>query len=151
MDWSESPHCRGPNRRRAGPHPRAAKASPGVLRVLTGDNLKARGLGTLRPLVSRKRRDGSPAFVCPQPILADGVVRYVADPVAFIVAETLNEAKDATELIEVEYEILPAVIEAEAALAPRASALWLRCRRALRLEDLTRSPLPRRADRPVRI
>jgi aerobic carbon-monoxide dehydrogenase large subunit len=102
----------------------AAKASPGVLCILAGDDLKARGLGTLRPLVPRKRRDGSPAFVCPQPILADGVVRYVGDPVAFIVAETLNEAKDAAELIEVDYEIVPAVIEAEAALAPCASALW---------------------------
>jgi aerobic carbon-monoxide dehydrogenase large subunit len=102
----------------------AAKASPGVLCLLTGDDLKARGLGTLRPLVPRKRRDGSPAFVCPQPILADGVVRYAGDPVAFIVAETLNEAKDAAELTEVDYEILPAVIEAEAALAPGAPALW---------------------------
>src|SRR5215469_12250894 len=102
----------------------AAKASPGVLCVLTGDDLKARGLGTLHPLMPRKRGDGSPAFVCPQPILADGEVRYVGDPVAFIVAETLNEAKDAAELIEVDYEILPAVIEAEAALAPGAAALW---------------------------
>lgn len=104
----------------------AAKASPGVLCILTGDDLKARGLGTLRPLVPRRRRDGSPAFVCPQPILADGVVRYVGDPVAFIVAETLNEAKDAAELIEVDYELLPAVIEAEAAQAPGAPALWPR-------------------------
>jgi aerobic carbon-monoxide dehydrogenase large subunit len=102
----------------------AAKASPGVLCILTGDDLKARGLGTLRPLVPRKQRDGSPAFVCPQSILADGVVRYSGDPVAFIVAETLNEAKNAAELIEVDYEIVPAVIEAEAALAPCASALW---------------------------
>jgi carbon-monoxide dehydrogenase large subunit len=102
----------------------AAKASPGVLCILTGDDLKARGLGTLRPLVPRKRRDGLAAFVCPQPILADGVVRYAGDPVAFIVAETLNEAKDAAELIEVDYEILPAVIEAEAALAPGTPVLW---------------------------
>jgi aerobic carbon-monoxide dehydrogenase large subunit len=102
----------------------AAKASSGVLCILTGEDAKARGLGTLRPLVPRRRRDGSPAFVCPQPILADGVVRYAGDPVAFIVAETLNEAKDAAELIAVDYEILPAVIEAEAALAPGAPALW---------------------------
>lgn len=99
-------------------------ASLGVLCILTGDDLTARGLGTLRPLVPRRRRNGSPAFVCPQPILADGEVRYAGDPVAFIVAETLNEAKDAAELIEVDYEILPAVIEAEAALAPGAPALW---------------------------
>jgi carbon-monoxide dehydrogenase large subunit len=101
-----------------------AAALPGVLCILTGDDLKARGLGTLRPLVPRKRRDGSPAFVCPQPILADGVVRYVGDPVAFVVAETLHRAKDAAEQIEVDYEMLPAVTEAEAALAPDAPSVW---------------------------
>ena len=51
-------------------------------------------------------------------------MRYVGDPVAFIVAETLNQAKDAAELIAVEYEILPAVIGAEAALAADAPAVW---------------------------
>jgi len=70
-----------------------ARAAPGVLAVLTGDDLKARGLGTLRPLVPRRRRDGRPAFICPQPILAQGCVRYVGDPVAFVVAKTLDQAK----------------------------------------------------------
>ena len=102
----------------------AAKAAPGVVCVLIGDDLKRRGLGTLRPMVPRKRRDGSPAFVCPQPILADGEVRYVGDPVAFVVADTLHQAKDAAELIEIDYEILPAVVEAEAALAADAPAVW---------------------------
>ena len=51
-------------------------------------------------------------------------MRYVGDPVAFIVAETLNQAKDAAELIAVEYEPLPAVVSAEAALAPGAPAVW---------------------------
>lgn len=101
-----------------------ARAAPGVLAVLTGDDLAKRGLGTLRPLVPRKRRDGSRAFVCPQPILAQGEARFVGDPVAFVVAETLNEAKDAAELITVEYQELPAVIAAEAALAPAAPAIW---------------------------
>lgn len=101
-----------------------ALAAPGVLAVLTGDDLARRGLGTLRPLVPRKRRDGSPAFVCPQAILAQGIVRYVGDPVAFIVAETLNKAKDAAELIAVEYQTLPAVTTAEAALSPGALAVW---------------------------
>src|SRR5437773_2321505 len=96
----------------------AAREAPGVLAVLTGGDLKARGLGTLRPLVPRRRRGGRPAFVCPQPILAQDFVRYVGDPMAFIVAETLDQAKDAAELLAVEYEILPAVIGAETALAP---------------------------------
>jgi aerobic carbon-monoxide dehydrogenase large subunit len=102
----------------------AAKALPGVLTVLTGSDLKRRGLGTLRPLVPRRKRDGSPAFICPQPLLAQERVRYVGDPVAFIVAETLNQAKDAAELVRVEYEPLPAVISAKAALAPGAATVW---------------------------
>src|SRR5271163_623453 len=70
-----------------------AAAASGVLAVLTGGDLLQRGLGTLRPLMPRKRRDGSRAFVCPQPILAQEAVRYVGDPVAFVVAETLKPGK----------------------------------------------------------
>ena len=103
---------------------RRAMSAPGVLAVLTGEDLRRRGLGTLMPSVRRRRRNGAPAFVCPQPLLASGRVRYVGDPVAFVVAEMLNQAKDAAELIEVEYEPLPAVIGAEAALAPDAPAVW---------------------------
>jgi aerobic carbon-monoxide dehydrogenase large subunit len=97
---------------------------PGVLAVLTGEDLRRRGLGTLMPGVRRRRRNGAPAFVCPQPLLASDRVRYVGDPVAFVVAESLNQAKDAAELIEIEYEPLPAVITAAAALAPGAPPIW---------------------------
>src|SRR5215813_1135771 len=101
-----------------------ARASPGVLAVLTGEDLRRRGLGTLMPGVRRRRRNGAPAFVCPQPLLARDRVRYVGDPVAFVVAESLNQAKDAVELIEIEYEPLPAVVTAEAAFAPDAPPVW---------------------------
>ncbi len=101
-----------------------ALAAPGVLAVLTGEDLRRRGLGTLMPGVPRRHRDGSPAFVCPQPLLAQGQVRYVGDPVAFVVADTLNQAKDAAELIEIAYEPLPAVVTVAAALAPGAPAVW---------------------------
>src|SRR5439155_19414680 len=94
------------------------------LAVLTGADLKARGLGTLRPAVPRRKKSGAAAFVCPQPLLAQNRVRYVGDPVAFVVAETLHQAKDAAELIAVEYEPVPAVISAEAALAPGAPSVW---------------------------
>jgi carbon-monoxide dehydrogenase large subunit len=100
-----------------------AKAAPGVLAVLTGADIAKRGLGTTRPFAPRKRSNGQPAFVCPQPLLVKDRVRYVGDPVAFVVAETLNQAKDAAELIEVGYEPLPAVITAEAAIAPGAPAV----------------------------
>ena len=103
---------------------RAAKQSPGVIAVLTRDDLKARKLGTLLPVMPRKKHDGSPGFVGPQPMLAMDRVRYVGDPVVFIVAETLNEAKDAAELVEIEYEPLPAVVTAESASAPGAPAIW---------------------------
>ena len=102
----------------------AARAAPGVLAVLTGADLAARGLGTLRPAVPRRKRTGAAAFVCPQPLLAQQRVRYVGDPVAFVVAATLNQAKDAAELIAIEYEPLPAVVSAEAALAPGAPRVW---------------------------
>jgi carbon-monoxide dehydrogenase large subunit len=101
-----------------------ARAAPGVLAVLTGEDLRRRGLGTLMPQVRRRRRNGAPAFVCPQPLLARDRVRYVGDPVAFIVAETLDQAKDAGELIDIDYEPLPAAISAEAALAADAPAVW---------------------------
>src|SRR5215472_11185482 len=61
-----------------------AKACAGVLCILTGEDLARRGLGTLMPAVRRRRRSGSPAFVCPQPLLARSRVSYVGDPVAFI-------------------------------------------------------------------
>src|SRR5580704_12054384 len=101
-----------------------AKSAPGVLAILTGAELKRRGLGTLRPLMPRRKKNGGPAFVCPQPLLAQDYVRYVGDPVAFIVAETLHQAKDAAELIEIAYAPLPAIVTAEAALAADAPAIW---------------------------
>ena len=103
---------------------RRARAAAGVLCVLTGEDLARRGLGTLMPAVRRRRRNGSPAFVCPQPLLAGERVRYVGDPVAFIVAESVHQAKDAAELIDIDFEPLPAVVGAEAALAPDAPAVW---------------------------
>ncbi len=102
----------------------AARNAPGVLAVLTGAELRRRGLGTLRPHIPRRKQSGAPAFVCPQPLLALDRVRYVGDPVAFVVAEDANRAKDAAELIQVEYAPLPAVVTAEAALQPGAPAVW---------------------------
>ncbi|HKT20764.1 MAG TPA: xanthine dehydrogenase family protein molybdopterin-binding subunit, partial [Stellaceae bacterium] len=98
-------------------------ASPGAIAVFTAADLAKRGLGSSRPFAPRKRSNGAPAFVCPQPLLVRDRVRYVGDPVAFIVAETLNAAKDAAELVDIRYEPLPAIITAEDALAPGAPAV----------------------------
>ncbi len=87
----------------------AAQAAPGVLLVLTGEDWTADGYGSLPVGSGRKRADGSSLYAPPLPALVSGRVRRVGDTVAFVVAETLNQAKDAAELIEVNYEALPAV------------------------------------------
>ena len=104
-----------------------AASAPGVLLVLTGQSPEMQALGTQSPRQPRKRRDGSPAFVCPQPLLARDRVRYIGDYVALVVAETLDQAKDAAELIEVDYEPVPAVISVEAAVQRGAPAVWEKC------------------------
>ena len=62
--------------------------------------------------------------MCSQPLLAQGRVRFVGEPVAFVVAETVNQAKDAAETIAVDYDPLPAVVDVDDALAPGAHAIW---------------------------
>src|SRR5215204_3074760 len=104
-----------------------AGALPGVQLILTGDHPEIRALGLQRPKYPRKRRDGSPAFIAAQPLLARERVRYIGDPVAFIVADTLHQAKDAAEAIEVDYQPLPAVVMADAAVQPGAPAVWEQC------------------------
>jgi carbon-monoxide dehydrogenase large subunit len=105
-----------------------AKALPGVRLVLTGNDPEILALGLQQPWHPRKRRDGSPAFISPQPLLARGRVRYVGDPVALIVAQSLAQAKDAAEAIEVDYESLPAVTSIVDAVLPGAPAVWDQCR-----------------------
>ena len=61
-----------------------SRAAPGVLAVLTGAELAGRGLGTSRPLIPRRKKNGAPAYVCPLPLLAQERVRYVGEPVAFM-------------------------------------------------------------------
>jgi carbon-monoxide dehydrogenase large subunit len=101
-----------------------ARSFPGVHLVLIGHDPEIRALGLQRPKTARKKGDGSPAFIAPQPLLAAERVRYVGDPVAFVVADTLHQAKDAAEAIAVDYEPLPAVITADQAVQPGAPAVW---------------------------
>src|SRR5262249_5145419 len=105
----------------------SAKSMPGVLLVLTGEDAAVLALGLQRPWMHRKRRDGAPMFISPQPYLARERVRYIGDPVALVVAETLDQAKDAAEAIAVEYNDLPAVTTLEDAIAPGATAVWKGC------------------------
>ncbi|MDX2155714.1 MAG: xanthine dehydrogenase family protein molybdopterin-binding subunit [Hyphomicrobiaceae bacterium] len=110
---------------------RAATEAPGVLAVYTGEDLAMAGLGDLPCFVAKavplKRPDGSPIFVPPHPALARDKVAFVGDCVAFVVAETRDQARNATELIEIDYEALPANTDTRAALAEGALAIWEGC------------------------
>jgi len=106
---------------------RAARQMPGVLAVLTGEDWAAEKFGGPRPIIPRQRRDGSPMFVPPRPALAEDRAMLVGDPVAFIVAESVDLAKDAAERITVEYEPLLSVTATEKALSPGAPKLWAEC------------------------
>jgi len=116
-----SPHAHA---RIAGVGLSAARAAPGVAGVFTVAELEADGLGTTRVALQRKRPDGAPMFWRAHPGLAKEFVRHVGDPVAAVVAETAAQAKDAAELVEVEYEALPAVARSLDALRPGAPAVW---------------------------
>ena len=103
-----------------------ALAAPGVLAVLTGDDLVAAKLGVMGVSLPRKRPDGSPMFARAFLGLAQERVRYVGEPVAFVVAETLAQARDAAELVAVDYDILPSVTDTAEAAAGKA-AVWDEC------------------------
>ena len=115
----------------------AAKAAPGVLAVLTGADWQASGWGDLPVPGGLKRRDGS-VFKPPYPALAKDRVRWVGDYVAFVVAETYIQAMDAAELIEVDYEPLPAIgLDRGSERAGRAAGVG-RLRRQYRLRAAVR-------------
>ncbi|PYN87005.1 MAG: carbon monoxide dehydrogenase [Candidatus Rokuibacteriota bacterium] len=101
-----------------------ARSARGVLAVFTGGDLAADGLGNLPTDRSRKRPDGSPAFATPRPALVRGRARHVGDPVALVVAQTIEQAIDAAELVAVDYEPLPAVVATGDALRTGAPAVW---------------------------
>jgi carbon-monoxide dehydrogenase large subunit len=96
-----------------------AAALPGVQLIATAADLAADGLGHLPCMAAVK-----PLIVPPRPALAEGRVRHVGDPVAFVVADNADIAREAAELIEVDYEPLPSVVDGGAALAAGAPALW---------------------------
>jgi carbon-monoxide dehydrogenase large subunit len=102
----------------------AARAMAGVLLVLTGEDVRADGLGDIPCHAPLNNRDGSPRFETPRPVLAVGRVRHVGQPVALVVAETLLQAQDAAGAVEIDYEILPAVTDARSALKKEAPQLF---------------------------
>jgi len=97
-----SPH---PHARIRGIDTAAAKAAPGVHAVFTGADLAAEKVGGLPCGWQVKNKDGSPMAEPPHPVLAIGKVRHVGDPVAVVIAETKGQARDAAELVAVDYEL----------------------------------------------
>jgi len=92
----------------------AARKAPGVLLVWTAEDIKGE-IAPIPCIIPMKNKDGTSRADPPHPVLATGRVRHVGDPVAFIVAETLAQARDAAELIEVDYDLLPAIADTAAA------------------------------------
>jgi carbon-monoxide dehydrogenase large subunit len=102
----------------------AAGRAPGVLAVYTGADYAADGLAMPKAAMPRKKADGSPMFAPQRPALVIDRARYVGDPVAMVVAQTLEQAKDAAELVLVDYEPLPSATNTAQAAAPGAPRVW---------------------------
>jgi len=101
----------------------AAKAAPGVLAVLTHTDIEAAGFGTLPNNLPLKSRDGTPLIKPPRPALATDRVRNVGEPVVAVIAETLEQARDGAELVELDIDPLPANTDLHAAVAEGALQL----------------------------
>jgi carbon-monoxide dehydrogenase large subunit len=100
----------------------AARAMPGVHGIFTAADLDADGIGTL-PCIAQVATV-APIIVPPRSALARDRVRHVGDPVAFVVADMVHQARDAAERIDVAYRPLPTVVDARKALGPQAPLLW---------------------------
>jgi aerobic carbon-monoxide dehydrogenase large subunit len=102
----------------------AARAMPGVRGVWTGRDLEAANYGPFTCGLPLKNRDGSALLQTNRSALMTDKVRYVGDPVAFVVAETVAQARDAAEAVELDIDALPAVTDCEAATRPGAPVLY---------------------------
>ena len=102
----------------------AAQAAPGVVLVLTGADAVADKIGSLPPLFMPEDQGGPKGFRTRRPVLVPDIVRCIGDRVAFVVAESEAEARDAADLIEIEYDTIPAVVSVEDAVKPGAPPIW---------------------------
>ena len=98
----------------------ATRAAPGVVAVFTGADLQADNVGGVPCGWQIHNKDGSPMVEPAHPVLAIDRVRHVGDPVAFVIAETRQQARNAAELLSIDYEDLPAVAHLRDAVAPGA-------------------------------
>jgi carbon-monoxide dehydrogenase large subunit len=101
-----------------------ARTAPGVLAVLTGADAAAEHLGAFTAVLMPEDVGAPKGFRTHQPLLATDRVRFVGDRVAYVVAETAAQARDALDLIEVDYEPLPAVVDLDDAAGEGAAKIW---------------------------
>jgi aerobic carbon-monoxide dehydrogenase large subunit len=104
--------------------PSPAKTAAGVIAVLTFPDIERMGAGRMPCLAPVAGKGGAKFKESPMPLLAESRVTFVGQPVAMVVAETLAQARDASELINVEYDPLPGVGTVEKAKAPGAPQIW---------------------------
>ena len=102
----------------------AAAKLTGIAGIYTAADLSADGVGPLPCAALVNNRDGSPQAAPPHPVLAEGAVRHVGDPVAFIVAESIKQARDAAEAIEVDYDILPSATDLATVMHAATTQVW---------------------------
>ena len=105
----------------------AAREMPGVAAILTGEDYAADGVGSLESVTPGRRRDGSPMYRPARPAITRDRVRHIGQIVAMVVAETLDQAKDAAERICVDYATLAAHVDTRSGNHPDTSALWADC------------------------
>jgi carbon-monoxide dehydrogenase large subunit len=100
-----------------------AQAAPGIVAVLSGADMAADRVGPMRALWAIRGVDGKPMAEPPRWALARERVRHAGEPVAIVIAQTREQALDAAELIEIDYETLPAVTDARVAAGAQAPQL----------------------------
>lgn len=105
----------------------AALSLPGVVAVLNGADYEADGLGSITGPSPLKRRDGSAMYRPPRPAISSDRVRHVGQIVAIVIAENQNVAKDAADLIEVNYNVLPSNVETAKAMEVGSPTVWEAC------------------------
>lgn len=101
-----------------------ARNAPGVIAVLTGRDMQASKLGGMPCAAALVGRNGASNIIPRRDALCPEIVRHAGDPVAIVIAESWAQARDGADLVAVDYEELPAVLDMEQALAPGAPQIW---------------------------
>ncbi|SUZ79617.1 uncharacterized protein METZ01_LOCUS32471 [marine metagenome] len=101
-----------------------ARSLPGVLAIYTVEDLKADNIGNVPCGAPAMNKDGTPCVMPPRPALAEGKVRHVGDAVAVVIAETVEQARDAAEQVLIDYDLLEAIVETDGAMDPSAAQIW---------------------------